>query len=195
MLTWILCAAVMWSAAPEKTAPEPVPASVVLVVLDAPAPGVSVRLATMLGLIPQIRLLPPTAFPEERQDAIRKTLAGVAPYPDPLARVVLKKHLGALKASAVVLAGGRLYLQTAAGAYQGPFLLPGPGGKLPDALVERLCSLSALSAVASASGQPREPFYRNWLFWTGVGLIVGAMVTVSVLSRDAQDVEVEVFHR
>lgn len=184
----------MWSLPPIQPGPKPV---VALVFLDTPAFGVSERLSTMLALIPKVRLLPSSAFPEDRQDAIRKVVAGIAPYPDPLAKSVLKKHLDAIGADgAVIVAAGQLYIQTKTGLHEGPFSLPGLRGKLPDMLVEKLCALAVSSGTNTHSSHPRQtkPFYRNWLFWTGVGLIVGAIATVSFVSRDSQEVEVEVFH-
>ncbi len=195
MVTWILCAAAIWMASPPAAEVSQRPA-VVLVFLDAPEAGAVERLSTMLALIPQIRLLPRSAFPEDRQEAVRKAISGVAPYPDPVARAVLEKHIQAAGAVAgVIVAGNRIHLQHAK-THHGPYAMPGPSGKLPDPLVERLCSLSQRErGIETKQPATREPFYRNWLFWTGVGIIAGTMVAVSILSQDTREVEVEVINR
>lgn len=191
MIAWILLTFALAGA----PVPEPgaLPAAAILV-LEAPPPGVVERLATMLAISPQVRLLPASVFPEDRQEAVRKTITDVAPYPDPLARSILDKHLASIQGQMwVVIVKEKMYIQRAGGHVDGPFPLPGPTGKLPEAFVEKL-SVAAPPVKSRPSASP-GPFYRNWLFWTGVGVIAGVMVAVAVVSQDPREVEVEVFHR
>jgi len=176
---------------PLPTEPKP---AVALINLDHPDAGAFTRVQTMLQLHPGLRLLSLAEFTPEQQAALKSTLRAVGAYPDPLVRAVLEKHRVHLKIDRwVILTTGGLYVQGSSAAFPGPFVVPGPRGQLGEEfllLLQKPQPPVRLRPVVSA-----EPFYRNWLFWTGVGVIVGGLAAMSLLAQEPTDVEVHVFHR
>jgi hypothetical protein len=174
-------------------APEARP-TVALINLDHPGAGEIARVQTMLALQPAIRLLPDTEFTPEQQASLRSTLQAVAAYPDALVRAVLEKHRVHMKIDRwVILTTRGLYVQGPQEAFFGPFAVPGPRGRLSEAFLLLLQKPQPPSRRPSATVQ--APFYRNWLFWTGVGVIVGGLTAMSLLAQEPTDVEVHVFRR
>jgi len=172
---------------------EPKPA-VALINLDHPDEGTIARVRTMLALQPAIRLLSDGEFTPEQQAALKSTLKAVAAYPDPLVRAVLEKHRQHLKIDRwVILTTGGLFIQGPGDASAGPFAVPGPKGQLSENFL--LLLQKSRSPQLRSKDAVREPFYRNWLFWTGVGVIVGGLTAMSLLASEPTDVEVHVFHR
>jgi hypothetical protein len=148
----------------------------------------------MLALQPSIRLRSEAEFTPVQQDALKSTLLAVAAYPDPLVRAVLEKHRVHMKLDRwVILTTRGMYVQGPMEAFSGPFPLPGPKGQLSEAFLLLLQKPQA--PAKRPTGTSPAPFYRNWLFWTGVGVIVGGLTVMSLLSQEPSDVEVHVFHR
>jgi len=177
-----------------QPAAEPLPA-VALLPLEVGDAGALERVRTMLQLHPGLRLVPPGELPDGRLAALRSTLQAVGEYPDPLVRAVLEKHRHQLRLDRwVVLTTRGLFVQGPRDVFAGPFPVPGPRGQLAEGL---LLLLQRPDPVRSrpVSGTLSPPFYRNWLFWTGVGVIVGGLTAMSLLSQDPTDVEIHVFHR
>ena len=173
--------------------PEPQP-RVALLVLDTKDPGAVARVETILRLMPEIRFLTEAEFPAERHAALRTTLQTVAEYPDPLVRAVIEKQRLSLKLDRwVILTSRGLFVQDAGEQPQGPYPVPGPRGQ---GLSESFLGLvqKPISPPPRPAAVVTPPFYRNWLFWTGVGVIVGGLAAMSLLSRDPGEVEVHVFH-
>jgi len=173
--------------------PEPKP-TVALINLDHPGAGEFARVQTMLALQPAIRLLPETEFTPEQQASLKSTLQAVAAYPDALVRAVLEKHRVHMKIDRwVILTARGLYVQGPREAFTGPFVVPGPRGRLSETFLMLLQKPQPAAQPPSTSAQ--SPFYRNWLFWTGVGVIVGGLTAMSLLAQEPTDVEVHVFRR
>ncbi len=173
---------------------EPRP-SVALLPLEVGDAGALERIRTMLQLHPGLRLVSPGELPEGRLTALRSTLQAVGEYPDPLVRAVLEKHRFQLRLDRwVVLTARGLFVQGPRDVFAGPFPVPGPRGQLAEELVLLLQRPDSVRTRPGVGAAP-PPFYRNWLFWTGVGVIVGGLTAMSLLSRDPTDVEVHVLHR
>ncbi|MBU1243108.1 hypothetical protein KKD52_07810 [Myxococcota bacterium] len=173
--------------------PEPMP-TVALINLDHPGAGEFARVQTMLALQPAVRLLSETEFTPEQQASLKSTLQAVAAYPDPLVRAVLEKHRVHLKIDRwVILTARGLYVQGPGEAFSGPFAVPGPKGRLSEAFLLLLQKPQPPARRSSTGAQ--APFYRNWLFWTGVGVIVGGLTVMSLLAQEPTDVDVHVFRR
>ncbi len=177
--------------APLEADPKP---AVALINLDHPDTGAFARLQTMLQLHPGLRLLSAAEFTPEQQASLRSTLRAVGAYPDPLVRAVLEKHRVHLKIDRwVILTSGGLYVQGPGAVFSGRFAVPGPKAQLSEPFLLLLQKPRA-SDRGRTTGSA-APFYRNWLFWTGVGVIVGGLAAMSLLSQQPTDVEVHVFNR
>ncbi len=178
--------------APAAPAPKP---RVALLVLDTADAGAVARVETILRLMPEVHFLSEAEFPAERHGALRTTLKTVAEYPDPLVRAVIEKQRLSLRLDRwVILTGRGLFVQEAGEQAHGPYPVPGPrGAGLSEGFLDKV--QRSVTPVSRPAAVVTPPFYRNWLFWTGVGVIVGGLAAMSLISRDPGEVEVHVFHR
>ncbi len=172
---------------------EPARPIVTLLSLDHPDAGAFLRIHTLLHVDPRIRLLPENEFTPEKQQAVRSTLSALTPFPDALVVAVLEKQRVHLKVDRlVILTAAGLYILDGSGQPRGPFPVPRPRDTLSESF---LSALGFPTKPEKAAKPASTPLYRNWLFWTGMGIIVAGVVVMTALAQEPNHVEIHVIHR
>ncbi len=169
----------------------PAQPKVSLLILHKGHPKSVERTRTALAVLPTITLTLERTFPEAHKTSIATTLNSLGRFPSRLGLGILRKQLQKRGIDALVVAAVRgLYLVTKE-TIRGPYGFPGPKQTLDPALLQ---ALSYSNRHPSRVRKKRRPvsWWKNWIFWTGVALVTGGVVALSIISQQPETVEIHV---
>ncbi|MBU1239550.1 hypothetical protein KKF84_05780, partial [Myxococcota bacterium] len=175
------------------TAPAAQPSQPVVTFLnvDCADKGAVERLHTSLAVMPTITLATVGNFPDKEKLSVATTLKSLGRFPTSLGLALIRKQLSRRSITAmVVLTTQGLYMVTRH-SLKGPWKIPGPREALPQTLVERLTKSNHKPPVKRPAAA-EVPWWKNWVFWTGVAVITGSILAFSLLTQDPESVDVHV---
>ncbi len=176
-------------AATAPTATQPV---TTLLNIDCADQGAVERVHTALAVLPTVSLATVGSFPDAEKKSVAATLKTLGRFPTKLGLALIRKQLRRRNiTTAVVLSQKSIYVVTT-GLLRGPWAIPGPRAALSVDLVEFLSSPFPKKSRTRAVATAQVPWWKNWIFWTGVVVITGSIVAFSLLTQDPDSVDVHV---
>lgn len=152
--------------------------------------ALSRKLITQVNLLSNLNLANPAKFPKSDKNSLRKTLATLPDFPAKLARNILEKQLTNRKIEALLLllSNKKIYLLTAKSLH-GPFSYLPKKKSLPMVLVKQLKNLNK-SKLQKA--KKMKPWYKSWLFWTGLTVISGTIAIITYANQEPDTVNINI---
>ncbi|MDA3863908.1 MAG: hypothetical protein PF689_08590 [Deltaproteobacteria bacterium] len=165
------------------------PAEISVLDLTGKSKALGQKLITQINLLPNLNLASPAKFPKSDKSSIRKTLATLPDFPAKLARNILEKQLTNRKLEALLLlAHKKIYLLTGK-ALHGPFAYLPKNKSLPTAL---LTQLQKLNKNKLQKAKKMKPWYKSWLFWTGLTVISGTIAIITYANQEPDTVNIHI---
>jgi hypothetical protein len=176
----------------------------IMVMAATPLPKISVinlslsdkgsvaRINTSIAVLPTIVLSTQGEFSDKKKKSLVSILKTLGKFPSTLATGILKKQLVEKKLNKiVVLTSSGIYLVSSHGV-KGPWKIPGVRSALPIEFMRKLNNLNS-AKTKKGSGKSKikhVAWWKNWIFWTGVTIITGSILTFSMLNQEPDRVEI-----
>jgi hypothetical protein len=149
---------------------------------------VAEHVRTSINLIPNVSLVTNSVFKKNEMLSLVTTLSTLPPFPAKLTGGVLRRQIKNKKVDGLILITKKgIYIINSKNSF-GPYQIPKPSKALSIKFISKLQKPSLI--LRNKKSSKKISWWKNWIFWAGVGVITTTVIIFSLTSQEPDTIEV-----
>ncbi|MBN2723497.1 MAG: hypothetical protein JXR95_05435 [Deltaproteobacteria bacterium] len=159
--------------------------------IDMKDSGAAERTVVGLRVLTTVTTGGEAVFPEKEKKALETTLKSCCSFPGKLAESLIRKQLHNRRLDWLVILTGKGIFVVGKKTIHGPFQPPAPRGALNVSLTDIFLKKNQAPVKRENKDKyEKTPWWKNWIFWTGVVAITSGVIVFSVINQTDDNIDV-----